>query len=271
VSFGKARPLHIAPDQARRTQDGNRHWSRARARNGTAALDQLRQFQRLGTRRGVELQQQLLPAARKGPECSRAIAAQIMQSHQAAMRVLERGIFGDESLGIRQCGRNAAFCFEASGDIGQCVDALGAPLHAGRGDPLVKERAIGVVERSQQLPASSIGISGQARCDRAEIVLDRRCESEHLAGRDEVASGASSQVKDSLPQAAALPLGVGIGPQQRGRSTPRCGPFDRNQRKQRRLASFQLLHRAVGRRELRRADELHAHGRFVRPVSAPFA
>ena len=219
-------------------------------------LDQLRELPGLGAGCHAELLLQRLAATLERTECGRAIAAQVVQPHQPAMGVLERRILGHQALGVGERRRDAALGFEAGRDLGQRVEPRAAPALARAAHPVVEAGAVGVVEVAEQRSACGVDVAGQARLDGGEVVLDARRQGQHLARGDHVAAAAAAQLEQALPQAAALPVGVSVAPEERGRLAARRRSVERDQRQQRGLVALELVHAAVARREPRRAGEL---------------
>src|SRR6185369_17829827 len=120
------------------------------------------------------------------------------------MRVLERGVFGDEPFGIGERRGDMAFGFEPGCDLGHGVDAPNAPAVARGANPIVEPRAVGVVEVPEQRAAHGGGVAGEPRLPSGQVVLDNVREREDVAGGYNLAAAPAAQLEQALPQAAAL-------------------------------------------------------------------
>ncbi len=247
-------PFGIAADQQRRPAQGRRQ---GLVRDGhrrlqrTAPFDGLRQVERLGAGLGTELALQRARAALERGQRRGPVAAQVVQPHDAPVRVLGGGVVQHEALRLFERGGELPFGFKARRLVRERLAAPRAPLAARLLDPVGELAAVAVVGRAEQ-------IGGGARhglCRRREVGLDTGGPGAASGPPgDDIAGGPASEPEHALAQAVRAALGIALGPEQADDAAARGRALDRQHRQHRGVATFEHVHVRAAH-QARRADQ----------------
>ena len=249
----QALPLGVATDQARRAQHAHRQRPRLR-QVGRQAAGGDAGAQRLGFAVGGDAERSLehVAAAVERSQRGGPVAAEIVQAHQAPMRVLGSRVEVDQALRGGQRGDQLARHLEPGRLVGEGTDAAGAALLAGQREPLGELADKRLFEAVQELARVGFGM--------IEVDLDVGAEAGDVAAFEQLATERLAQAEQALAQIGAGPLGVDVGPEQRGQPAARRRPFDRQVGQQQRVLLLERADPAVGTHELRLAGEVQGVG-----------
>ena len=215
----------IATDQPRRPQHRRRHRAaRARAAfNRCGLFDRGQQGQRLGRRAGADFMLQDLLAAVKGQHRRRAVAAQIVQAHDTAVRGFAQRLGVHHRLRQRQRSGGVARSFQHVDTRFAFTLHAGALAGAAAGQPGVEFGAVGLAEFTEQ--RRSIG----------QVMLHTRRQRQRGAARHHVHAHLLAQAEQALAQGVARGVAAAVGPKQGGQPFTRGGAFKRQPGQQQRV------------------------------------
>ena len=249
----QAVPLGLPADQPRRSQHADGQGPglrgvRLRATRGDACP------QGLGLRVGRDAEgafEHVAAAIERGQRGG-PVAAQVVQSHQAPMGVLGSRVEIDQALRGGERRDQLAGAFESRGLVGQGADAPGATLLARPVEPVRELAGARLFETVQQFARAGLG--------GVEMDLDIDAQAGHVAAFEQVAADRLAQAKQALAQVGARPLGIDVGPEQRGEPAARRRTLDRQVGEQQRILLLEHADRPVGANELRIAGEMQGVG-----------
>ena len=203
-----------AADEPRRPHQAGGHHRAACRQCGGAALDRRHQFGRLRRRPGAELVLQPCLEAFEGRDRRAAVAAQVVQPHEPALRVLGQRIAFDQPLRVGQAANDGAAGFAVGCRRGQGRVASIAPAPARGVDPGREVRVFGIVQVAQQLFVAGVLVAGDGRQRIRQVGLHAGSELQPGAAGDEARAGVAAQPEQALAQIRIGLPAVGVGPQQ---------------------------------------------------------
>ena len=204
----------LAADQARRAHQPGRHDRAARRQLCSAAFDGGHQLDGLGRRPRAQLLFQALLEVLEGGDGRGAVATQVVQPHQPALRVFGQRVAGDQALGVDQAAGHGAVAFAVGGGGGQGGVALFAPAAALVAQPVGQVRQVVVVQVAQQLRLARVFVIGDALDLGAQVRDQAGRQLQQGAGRDQRRLRFTAQTKQALAQAGVGLAGAGRRPQQ---------------------------------------------------------
>ena len=259
--------LRFAADQAGRAQHGGRQGPRDRRSQAGPLLDQPGEFARLDLGLGAQLAGQQLAQAGVRGQRGPAVAAQVVQAHEPAVRALDERVVVEQALGTDQRAVGLPGVLQLRGGVGQGLRPQLAPALAGDVHPLGQLRAVAVVEAAQQFAGSPRGFHRQAVGRSQQVMLDARGQAQHLAGLDQVALGGAAQPEQPLAQVVACSFRVGIRPHAHGGPGPRHCPIEGEHREQGRVATRQQVLPAVRPLQPGQPEQVDAQGSPARDLA----
>ena len=223
----------LAPDHSRRPQ----HRGRQRLAGGPGRclrlLDGVQQRQRRRRRPGADFIFEQAFAIVEREQRGGAVAAQVMQPHDLAMRSFAQRVEAQQRLRDRQRTAQGTSVFEGTGLMFEVLAGGAEAALAPLAQPGVEFGC--VVE---------LGRSEQARGVR-KVVLNAVGQAQHGATGQQLAALLLESVQ-ALAQCAARQRRVAVGPQQGGEPGARRRAFDRKPGKQHRIARREWCAHAVG-------------------------
>ena len=241
--------LDLPPHQARRPQHTGRHQrGRHRLHFSRGAVDHPGQRQRLGAGPHAQGLVQHLGAARKGLARGGAVALQVVQAHDEAVRLFELRLVVEPLQRQRQRALEVARLFG------------GLQLRRARlALPLQPTLAL------QRKPEVELGADVQWLCAEQgvgffEIVAQASGQRQRAAATDQFDPGLLAQLKQALAQRVARRVVVVVGPQQPGQARARGRALDRQPGQQRGVARRQAMDPAFSALKLRAGGQAQLHG-----------
>ena len=222
------RELALAADEARRPDQAGRNDGAARRQRRAAALDRRQQLDRLRRRLRAELVLEVLLEALERGDRRGAVAAQVVQPHQAALCVLGERIALDQALRIDEAARDRSALLARRRCGGERRVALLAPLAALDAQPLGELGEVVEVEVAEELASAGVLVDADRLERRPQVVLERRARGSSTRrrrrapsrSRDAAGTGAgagSCRPACSSPMARAAPRGDRSGSARRAR------------------------------------------------------
>ena len=254
-------PLDLAPDQAGRPQCGDRARRGDWWRQGTAALDQRREFAGFRARAGSELLGQHCAAALERGQCGGPITAPVVQPHHAPVCVFGAWRFEGQALGEGQRLGDAALGFELRRMLGQLLAPLAGPTLAGGRDPLGEFAAVVVVQRTEQCFRADLDRVVEFGRFRFQVVMHAVGQRHYRVRHHDLAAGALLQPEQPLAQIGLRGGSRQIGPQQAHDAAARGRPAQRQPCQQCRVAAFQHMRLALRQDQPRHAQQFDARCR----------
>jgi hypothetical protein len=251
-------PGLLAADQLRRATQRLRHRTRHRRRGIDAVRDGGHQLARLRARRLAELAPQHLGAGLVRGERRGAVAAQVVQAHQAPVGVLLQRILLDDALRVGQRRRDLLARLALARQLRQPLQPRAAPARPRRAGPALERLAVAVVVGAEQRPLRRAGVVGQALVGLRQVDLDALGQPQHALRQHHISPRRAAQAEQALAQVGArLPV-ADVGPQQAAGRGVLLRPFLRQQRQQRGVLALQQVHHPVAALQARRAEQKDA-------------
>ena len=166
--------LALAADEARRPHQARGDDGAPCRQRRAAALDRRQQLDRLGRRRRPLLVLEALLEALEGGDRRRAVAAQIVQPHDAALRMLAQRIALDQPLRVDEAARDRSVVLARRRRRRQRGVAPGAPVLALGAEPRGEIGKVVEVEIAEQLGPAGVLVDANPLQRRYQIVLDSR-------------------------------------------------------------------------------------------------
>ena len=245
--------LAHAADQARRAQHAHRQRpARGFGRVLGERFDARAQRFGLGVGRDAEYALEHVAAVIEGGECRGTVAAQVVQPHDAAVRMLGGGIALDELLCGGQRQGELPGALVARGGIGQPLGALGAALLARCAQPRPEPARVGLGHADEQLAR------GAALA--VEVDGDVGAQARHGGAFEQVDAQELPQAKAPLAQIGERALLVDVGPEHRRQRGARRRALDREIGEQERVLALRRDGAPIARPAHRFTDQTQTQG-----------
>ena len=255
------RELGRSADQPRRPHQARRNDGAPRRQRRRAALDRVEQLDRLrrGARAELVLQPPLEGLERR--DRGAAVAAQVVQPHQAPLRVLGERIAVDQALRIDQAAGDGAARLALRRRPRQRGIALLVPAGARRLQPARQLGQVREFQRAEELFAPGVLVAGDAGQRRREVGVDIGGQLQRRAAADQRRADVAAHPEQALAQ-----VGVGLpaidgGPDQRRGALGRLRPVEGQDGEQGGVLRRQADHRARRQaNQARHAEKVQSPG-----------
>ena len=161
-----------------------------------------------------------------------AIAAQVVQAHQAALRVLGERIDRDQLLRVDEAARERAIVLAARRGRGERVRAPGAPVAPLRLQPLGELGQAGVIVVAEQLADGRVLVARDPLERRRQVGVHVRRELQQRAAGNQRRAGLATQPIEPLAQARVRLARRRRRPEQRAETIDADRPGERGQAQQ---------------------------------------